>query len=116
MHRCAAAAVVASLALALPACGGGGPPATKADVEAQVRVELPHQLQQQQNQAALARRSLAFGTVVRVVATKCTPKAKKQFDCVADAIGSNGLGGYRSFTIDVSADCPNSHCSLRIVE
>src|SRR5437764_6559675 len=87
MHRSAAAAVVASLALVLPACGGGGPPATKADVEAQVREELPQQLQQQQNQAALERLSLAFGVVVRVVGTKCTPQAKNQFDCAAEAIG-----------------------------
>jgi hypothetical protein len=54
--------------------------------------------------------------VVRVVGTQCTPTAKTQFDCVADAVASNGLGGYRPLTIDVSADCPKSHCSVRIVE
>jgi hypothetical protein len=117
MHRIAAAAVLASLTFALPACGGtGSTPATKADVEAQVRRELPQQLQLQQNQALLARRSMSYGTVVRVVRATCKPKAKHRFDCAADALGSNGLGGYRSFTLEVSASCPERHCTLRFVE
>jgi len=116
MHRFAAAAVLASVALALPACGGGGSTATKADVEAQVRTELPQMLQLQQNQAVLQRLTLAFGVVVRVVGAKCALTTKNKFDCSADALGSNGIGGYRSFTIDMTADCPDGHCTLRFVQ
>ena len=114
VYRSAAAAFLASFALALPACGGTGSPATRTDVEAQVRHELPQQLQE--NQVMLARLALAYGVVVRFVGTHCTPKENDRFDCTADAVTGNGLGGYRSHTIDVSADCPKSRCTLRVVE